>query len=383
MAEPKPLKVAVAGTGLIANVKHIPAWQKLAGKVDLACICDLNEEQAKKVADKFGIKKVHTDFDRMLAEEKPDIVDICTPPKTHCFLAEKAADGGANVMIEKPMAMDVAECDRVIAARDRNNVQMMCCHSDLFYLAFMKARAMVESGEIGRFSGMRIFLSTPTHYITAQKDHWGNKLPGGVIGETGPHLVYMTLPFIPTVKEVLVGAVKSMPQFPWSPFEDYRIVLAGEEAMCSITAAYTSDEWLCQVELIGSDAILRLDLETQSVVKYTRDNIKAKTAAVSQLKEAGQLLKNTLAVGTKYASGKVPSSHDLMCAGFADCILNKSKSPVPAEEGRETVRVLKEIVDQLESKYPEPLAAARRHHDSAGDPQVRPEPARDAVIPVA
>ena len=365
MAEQKKLKVAIAGTGLIANVKHIPAWQKISEKADLVCICDLNEEQAKQVAEKFGIKQVYTDFDQMLAEAKPDVVDICTPPKTHCFLAEKAADGGANVMIEKPMAMDVAECDRIIAARDRNNVQVMCCHSDLFYMAYMKSREMVESGEIGRFAGMRIFLSTPTHYITAKENHWGNKLPGGVIGETGPHLVYMTLPFIPKVNEVLVGAAKLLPEYPWSPFEDYRITLVGDGAICSITAAYTSDEWLCQVEMIGSDAVLRLDLETQSVVKYTRDNIQAKTAAISQLSEAGQLLKNTLSVGTRYATGKVPSSHDLMCEGFADCIVNGTRSPVPAEEGRETVRVLKEIVDQLEAKYPEPLAAAQAHHAQA------------------
>lgn len=377
-----PLKVALAGTGLIANVKHIPAWQKLAGKVQLLAVSDLNEDQARQVADKFGIAKVFTDYDRMLAEAKPDIVDICTPPKTHAMLAVKAMDAGAHVMVEKPMAMDVAECDRIIEARDRNGVSVMCCHSDLFYLAFMKARQMIEAGEIGRFSGMRIFLSTPTHYITAKEDHWGNKLPGGVIGETGPHLVYMTLPFIPKINEVLVGAAKLMPEFPWSPFEDYRITLVGEKAMCSITAAYTSDEWLCQVEMIGSDAILRLDLETQSVIKYTRENIKAKTAALSQLSEAGQLLKNTLMVGTRYATGHIPSSHDLMCGGFVESILNKTRSPVPAEEGRETVRVLKVIVDQLEQKYPGPLAAARAYHEAKATPTNK-EPARDVVIPGA
>ncbi|MEM8875723.1 MAG: Gfo/Idh/MocA family oxidoreductase [Planctomycetota bacterium] len=362
-----PLKVAVCGTGLIADVKHIPAWQKIASKAKLECICDLNEEAARKVADKFGIPKVYTDFAKMLADEKPDIVDICTPPKTHKFLAVQAMDAGANAMIEKPMAMDVEESDAIIEARDRNGVSVMCCHSDLFYLSFMKARQMIESGEIGDFRGMRIFLSTPTHYITAKEDHWGNKLPGGVIGETGPHLVYMTLPFIPEIREVGVVAAKLLDEYPWSPFEDYRITLRGDKALCSITAAYTSDEWLCQVEMIGSDAVLRLDLETQSVVKYTRDNIKASTAAFSQLSEAGQLLKNTFAVGTRYATGAVPSSHDLMCEQFTDSIINKTKSPVPAEEGRETVRVLKEIVDQLESKYPQPLADAAAHHAKADE----------------
>lgn len=349
------LKVAIAGTGLIANVKHIPAWQKLKG-AKLAAICDLNLEQARSVAAKFGIPGVYSSFDEMLAKEKPDIVDICTPPKTHCMLAVKAMDAKANCMIEKPMGMSVEECDQIVQAYQRNNVKAMCCHSDLFYLSYMKAREMVESGEIGEFRGMRIFLSTPVDYISAKPDHWGNKLPGGVIGETGPHVVYMTLPFIPEIKEVGVFARKILSEYPWSPFEDYRVELVGEKAMCSITLAYTCTEWLCQVEMIGSKAILRLDMETQSVLKYTRKDLKPKTAAMSQLGQAMQLVGDTFSVGTKFATGSVPSSHDVMCEQFVDCIVNNKRSPVPAEEGRETVRVLGLITKQIDEKYGNPAA---------------------------
>ena len=371
MADSVPPKVAVIGTGLIANLKHIPSWQRLAGRADLACICDLNEKQAKEVADRFGIRHVYSDVDAMLAEQKPSIVDICTPPKTHCFLAEKAADAGANVMIEKPMAMDLAECDRVIAARDRNRVKMMCCHSDLFYLSYTRARQMIERGDIGRLTGMHIFLSTPTYCIAEDGKHWANRLPGGAIGETGPHVVYMTLPFIPEVDEVQVLATKLMPEYPWSPFEDYRIVLRGENAMCSITATYASDEWLAQVEFIGTDAILRLDIETQSVTRYTRADITAGKVAMSQFREAGQLLRNTLSIGARYAAGKVPSTHDVMCERFVECVVDDAPSPVPAEEGRETVRVLKVIVDQLEAKYPEPLATSRAYYEQT-EAEARP-----------
>jgi predicted dehydrogenase len=103
--------------------------------------------------------------------------------------------------------------------------------------------------------------------------------------------------------------------------------------------------------MIGSEAILRLDLETQSVVKYTRGSLQPRTAALSQIGEAIQLVGNTLSVGTKYATGTVPSSHDLMARQFVDCIVNDKKSPVPAEEGRETVRVLGLITEQLDRKY--------------------------------
>ena len=91
---------------------------------------------------------------------------------------------------------------------------------------------------IGEFRGMRIFLSTPTDYITSKADHWANKLAGGVIGETGPHIVYMTLAFIPNIVSVRALGKKMLFEYPWSPFEDYRIDLIGEKAISSIVLSF-------------------------------------------------------------------------------------------------------------------------------------------------
>ncbi|MCC7145462.1 MAG: Gfo/Idh/MocA family oxidoreductase [Phycisphaeraceae bacterium] len=347
------LRVAVVGTGLIANIKHLPAWTKLQGKgqVELVAICDINAENARKVADKFNVPNVHTDLAQLIAKEKPDIIDICTPPKTHCPLAVLAAEAGCHVMVEKPMAMNLEECDRIINAAKAKNVKIMCGHSDLFYRSFMKGKELLAKGAIGEFRGMRIFLSTPRDYITAKEDHWGNKLPGGVIGETGPHVVYMTLPFIPVIKEVGVFALKMLGEYPWSPYEDYRIELVGEKTACSIACTYTNSEWLCEVQLLGSYGMMTLDLETQAVTVYKRKDLKPTSAAFSQLRQARQLVTETFAVGARYLTGGVDSTHDIMCAEFVKAIQENKPSPVPGEEGRETIRVLNEIVGQLEQKY--------------------------------
>lgn len=345
------LRVAVIGSGLIANVKHIPAWQRLKDQADLTSLCDLDLQQAQRVARKFGIPNVYSDLDELFGTERPDVVDICTPPKTHCFIAEAAMSAGCHVMIEKPMAITLEECDRIIAVARQNNVKVCCGHSDLFYLAYTEGRRMVADGRIGAFRGMRIFLSTPRDYITSKPDHWGNKLPGGVIGETGPHVIYMTLPFIPRIKEVGVSALKILEEYPWSPYEDYRLDLVGEKAISSITLAYTGTDWLCQLELLGDCGILRLDLETQSVVLYKRADLRARTAALSQLREATQLATNTVRTGFRYATGRVPGTHAVMASRFVQSIRNGTASPVPAEEGRETVRVLALITQQLDQKY--------------------------------
>jgi predicted dehydrogenase len=342
------LKAAIIGSGLIAGLKHIPAFQKHCDKVELLAICDLNAEAAQKIARERGIPRAYGNIAEMLEKEKPDIVDICTPPKTHAKLAIQVMQAGSHVLIEKPMAQSVEECDAIIAAARDNKVKVCVAHSDLFYYPFIEARKLVREGAIGTFRGMRIFLSTPTDYITSKPDHWANKLPGGVFGESGPHIIYMTLAFINPIREVSVNAMKLM-DYPWSPYEDYRIDLIGEKTMSSVTMSYATKQWMARVEILGENATLLVDLEAMSLVKYRRERLKPLPIGLSLLSEAGQLLKSLAVSGLRYTTGSLRTTHDFIIDGFADSIINGTESPVPAEQGRESVRVQNMIVEKLKS----------------------------------
>jgi predicted dehydrogenase len=340
------LKAVIIGSGLIAGLKHIPAFKKHSGKVTLAALCDLNVDGARKLAAEHGIPQVYGDVAEMLAKEKPDLVDICTPPKTHARLAIQAMQAGANVLIEKPMAQTVEEGDAIVASARQNGVKVCCAHSDLFYYPFLEARRLVRENAIGTFRGMRIFLSTPTDYITSKPDHWANKLPGGVIGETGPHIVYMTLAFIDPIVDVHVEAMKLL-DYPWSPFEDYRIDLVGNKAMSSVTLSYSTNQWMARVEILGENETLLLDLEAMSLVRYRRTKLKPVAIGRSLLSETGQLLKSLAASGLRYTTGSLRTTHDFLIDGFTDSIIHGTESPVPAEHGRESTRVLNMIVEKL------------------------------------
>jgi predicted dehydrogenase len=341
------LKAVIVGSGLIAKLKHIPAFQRHSRKVHLSGLCDVNLDAARQVAAANGIPNAYDSVADMIDKEKPDIVDICTPPKTHASIAIDAVQRGCHVLIEKPMAMSVEECDAIIAASRANNVKVCVVHSDLFYYPFIKARRLVREGAIGTFRGMRVFLSTPTDYITSKEDHWAHKLPGGVIGETGPHLVYMTLAFINPIHDVHVMAKKLLGQYPWSRFEDYRIDLAGDQGISSSTITYGSDQWLARVEIIGDKAILLVDLEAMSLVVYRRDRLKPVTIGMSVLNECKDLLGSLAVAGSRYLSKSLRTTHDFIIEGFADSILGNTPPPVTPEEGRESVRVLRIIAEQL------------------------------------
>jgi predicted dehydrogenase len=342
------VRVGILGTGLIATHKHLPALSKLKTRARIAGIADLNAEAAKRVANQFGVAKVYTTLEELLEQERPDMVDICTPPRTHAALAIQALEGGAHVLIEKPMATSVEECDQIIEAAERTNRKICVAHTDLFYDSFLQLRARMRSGAIGEFRGMRILLSTPADYMTSRADHWAHRLPGGVFGESGPHPTYMALSFINPVRTVKVLGTKVLPEYPWSAFEDYRIDLVGDQGVCTVTLLYTGKHWAAEVEVWGSDGALRADLESQVLTTHRRLDLRATTVARSVLTQIAQMGHTSLSAGIRYAVGQRKSTHDRLLEAFIESIRLGVPAPVTMEEGREAVRVMDAIVKQLD-----------------------------------
>ena len=341
------IRVGIIGSGFIAKQKHLPAWKKAAKNAQVVALCDPNVAQAEELARAHGISKVYKDYQQMLEVERLDVVDICSPPRTHAELAIRSLQSGAHALIEKPMAINTAECDQILAVAKEHGRKICVAHSDLFYPSFLKAREIVKKGTIGDFAGMRIFLSTPVDYITSKPDHWAHRLPGGVIGETGPHVIYMALAFINPIQRVRVEARKQLKQFPWSPYEDYRLDLIGESATCSVALTYATNRWAVQLDVWGSEGHLKFDLETQTLILHGRPDLKPVTLGLSAVKEASQMLGGTLGTSLSYLTGSFENTHERLVREFVESIRNGSPTPVPPEEGREAVRVMDLLVSQL------------------------------------
>jgi 2-alkyl-3-oxoalkanoate reductase len=352
------LRVAVIGAGFISSNRHLPAWRSLGSKVELVGLSDLNRDMATTVARQFKVRQAYADPADMIAKEKPDVVDICTPPATHARLALLAMEQGCHMLIEKPMALSNSDCDAIVNGAKRYNVKVCVGHTGLFYEPFIRGRRMVEEGAIGRFQGMRVVISTPTDYMTSNRDHWAHKLPGGAIGETGPHAVYMSLAFMDRVQRVTVDGLKQLPQYSWSQYEDYRINLVGDGAISSIHVNYASNQWMSWVEIAGSTGTLILDLHGRVVTKINRPALTVPKFAVSVVGQAAQILKEAALTTLKVVTRREASTHEHLIRGFADSLLNGTKVPVPAEEGREAVRVMGLIADQLAGRELEGTRAA-------------------------
>ena len=345
------LRVGIVGCGEIAAGQHIPGFMRLKRNVVLQAVCDKNENLVRGLATKYSIPGAYCDLSQMLAKENLDIIDICTPPQTHAPLAVEAIEHGCHVLVEKPMALKTSDCDQMIDASNKHGVKLCVIHNMLFNPPFPEARKLVAEGAIGNFIGMRIFMSDPREQMVSKKDHWIHKLPGGLIGETVPHAVYMSLAFLNKVEDVDIYA-KNFLGHPWAPFDEFRVELCGEEAISSIAISYASNRRNLYVDILGTEGALYLDFGTLLLIHQGRKESMDPIAFVRYLSNvASQITRGVATNAFKRAIGKLRYGHDVLIENFVNSILNDHQSPVSGEEGRETTRVMEMIVERLYKKY--------------------------------
>ncbi|MFH0846720.1 MAG: Gfo/Idh/MocA family oxidoreductase [Chloroflexota bacterium] len=345
------LQVGIVGCGAVAAKRHIPGFLRLRNKVVFQAVCDRNEALARETAKRFAIPWAYPSLSEMLAQEKLDIVDICTPPQTHAAVAIEALEKGCHILLEKPMALTTADCDGMLSASQKHGKKLCIVHNVLFHPPLLKARKLVREGAIGEFTGMRILLSDPRAEMIMRKDYWIHKLPGGLIGETGPHPVYISLAFIGRVNSVEVYARRFL-EHPWAPFDEFRIELDGERGMSSVVVSYSSNRYEAGVDILGTEGALRLDLQGMLTIRQgAKTSLSPLSVVSSSLGSVSQTVEGLLGNSFKVATGRFRLGHDTVIEMFVDSVLEDNPPPVTGEEGREVVRVMEMIVARLRQKY--------------------------------
>ena len=344
------LRAAVVGSGFVAQKRHIPSFLRLKREVSLCALCDLNQGLVTEVAKRFGVKHVYSNLSEMLSKEDLDMVDICTSPQAHASVAIEAMEQSCNVLMEKPMALSVSDCDKMIHSAKKYGVKLSVVHNQRFYPPFIKAQELVNAGAIGKITGMRVLSSTNRNDYMLCEGHWVHKLPGGVIGETGPHTVYMSLAFTGGIKNVNVYARKML-DYPWVLYDDYRINLMGENINSSVQVSHACNYSVSEVDLFRTDAAINIDLQSMLLTRYRREHLTPSSVASSSLSIAGQTIKGVMSNFFKVCLGRPMLGHDIMIEKFVKSIINEQPVPVTPEEGREVIRIMDLIIEQLGQKH--------------------------------
>ena len=199
------LKAAVVGTGWIARDYHIPNYKKL-DNVELVALCDIDQERVEKVARQFEVEQFYTDHRQLLDKHKLDIVDVCTPNYAHSLVSVDALETGANVICEKPMAMNVQECERMIAAAKKNRRLLTVGFHFRFMPAMEQLKRMIEGGLVGDIYYSRGFYLRRSGIPGWGVFHIKEKSGGGPFIDLGVHVVDLILWLMGNPKPTAVSA---------------------------------------------------------------------------------------------------------------------------------------------------------------------------------
>lgn len=143
------LKVAVIGTGAISS-SHMEGYLQFTDRCKIVALCDLYPEKAEAANRKYGLEaKVVKDYKELL-HEGIDLVSVCTPPYVHASIAIDFLHAGSHVLVEKPMAASLAECDEMNEAALQSGKLLSVVAQNRFRNSIMKLKQVIDSGLAGR-----------------------------------------------------------------------------------------------------------------------------------------------------------------------------------------------------------------------------------------
>ena len=187
-------KVAVIGTGSIAQSKHIPSYLKNPD-AEIIAICDINPETLEKVGNELGLDKQFRflDYNKLLEMDEIEAVDVCTPNYVHADPTIKALNAGKHVIVEKPIAMNAKEGEAMVEAARKSGKQLMVALCQRWRSDARALKRFIDGGDMGEIYYARVHAlrrrGIPGWGVFTQKDKQG----GGPLIDIGVHILDLTL----------------------------------------------------------------------------------------------------------------------------------------------------------------------------------------------
>jgi predicted dehydrogenase len=184
------MKGAAMGAGYFSRFQY-EAWTRIP-EVEMAAIYNRTEEKARAMMAQYGVARYYGDWREMIDREKPDFVDIITPPETHEEMCAYAAERGVHIICQKPLAPTMEESRRMVENARAAGVRFMVHENWRWQPWYREIRRIHESGAIGEF--------THIHFLMRMGDGWAENAymdrqpffrdyPRLLVYETGVHFI--------------------------------------------------------------------------------------------------------------------------------------------------------------------------------------------------
>lgn len=141
------LKGVAIGAGYFSRFQY-EAWTRIP-EVEITALCNSNKERATGIMTEYGVKNHYTDYKEMILKEKPDFVDIITPPETHLEMCKFAADHGVHIICQKPLAPSLEESKEIVDYVSKKNIRFVVHENFRFQPWHREIKKIIDNDTIG------------------------------------------------------------------------------------------------------------------------------------------------------------------------------------------------------------------------------------------
>lgn len=332
----RKVRYAVVGIGWISQTAFLPGVEH-TGNSEVVAFVSGHEDKAAKVGEKYGIKDLYSyeEYDELLASGKIDAVYLATPNWDHIDLAVRTLNAGIHLLLEKPMATSVADCERIITAAEGSGAKLMVAYRMHHEPAMLKAFETAHSGKLGHLRYFNSSFSQPVNYQNhrAKNGYWAGPVP-----DMGPYPINTARNFFGAEPiEVSAIGTRTEPE----RFRDF-------DDQVAVSLRFPGGQ-LATMLLSYSGS----DLDDYRIVGTLGDLYSSPAFGM-----AGGF-KHTVTIGeTKKKTEESFKPTDQFGGElkyFSDCIVNDRQPEADGEEGMLDIRVIAAVQRSLETGQPEKL----------------------------
>jgi predicted dehydrogenase len=333
----KTVNIGVIGAGGIAKNAHLPAY-KNCEQANVVAVADVNEVALEEAKSKFEIPNGFTDYNDLLKMEDIDAVSVCTPNFLHKDVAIAAMRAGKHVLCEKPLAMNAAEGEEIVAASKETGKQCMVGFVSRFGADAQTLKKFIDAGELGDiYYGRAQYLrrrGIPGWGVFGQKDKQG----GGGLIDIGVHALDLALWLMGYPKPVSVSGL-SVAKF---GTREGVVGLMGQWDVKTFTVEDFGAGFIRfengSVLLLESSFCLNMKPESMRQIELFGDQGGATIEPVTIFSEKHGVLTDLSPVYVPATKG-----FELEIAAFVEAVANGTPVPIPASNGV----VVSKIIDAI------------------------------------
>jgi predicted dehydrogenase len=252
----KKIRLAMLGAGLMAPT-HLEAIRRLGDRAEWVAVADVNAAARGQAAETFGIPHQYDDALRAAREAEVDAVIICLPNHLHAPATLAALESGKHVLVEKPMALSLADAEQMVAAADRARRVLMCGLTLRFTSPIRQVKALVAAGAVG--TPRRVVHRRMSRGMGRDEASWfgSQAASGGILPGIGSHSIDAILWWLDDEAARVVAEVRSLN--PAMDIEDEAAVLMTTRRGALVSVEFSFNypvgyDWA----IAGDDGLLRL-----------------------------------------------------------------------------------------------------------------------------